>query len=146
MYPVLKVEIMIFRGIVHSKKSSYTPQKNPKNPKKIPKNKDFFWGFKIRLAYLGVSISSNSVFKYLFIYKILVHFFGCTPKKFSKNPKNPKKFKDFFFWGFKIRLAYLGVNNSSNSVFKYFFIYEILVHQKTISKNPKKFKVFFLKI
>ena len=26
------------RGVVHSKKSSYTPQKNPKNPKKNLKN------------------------------------------------------------------------------------------------------------
>ena len=30
------------------------------------------------------------------------------------------------------------MNNFSNSVFKSFFIYEILVHQKEISKNPKK--------
>ena len=29
------------------------------------------------------------------------------------------------------------MNNSSNSVFKSFFIYEILVHQNKISKNPK---------
>ena len=32
------------------------------------------------------------------------------------------------------------MNNSSNSVFKSFFIYEILVHQNKISKNPKEKK------
>ena len=30
------------RGVVHSKKSSYTPQKNPKNQKKIQKIQEFF--------------------------------------------------------------------------------------------------------
>ena len=35
-------------------------------------------------------------------------------------------------------MPYLGVNNSSNSVFKFFFIYKILVHQKKIRKMQKK--------
>ena len=34
----LRVTKSSHRGVVHSKKSSYTPQKNPKNPKKNPKN------------------------------------------------------------------------------------------------------------
>ena len=46
----------------------------------------------------------------------------------KQNPKN---------WGFKIRIPYLGGNNSPNPVFEYFFIYKILVHQSKISKNPR---------
>ena len=67
--------------------------------------------------------------------KILVH----PPKKIRK--KSQKIFG--FFRGFEIRIPYLGVNNSSNSVFKSFFIYKILVHQKKISKSPQKLKDFF---
>ena len=59
-----------------------------KNPKKIRKIQGFFWGFKIRISYLEVNNSSNSVFKSFFIHKILVH-----PKKSWKNPKNPKNQK-----------------------------------------------------
>ena len=73
--------------------------------------------------------------------KILVH-----PKKNPKKiPKNPKIFWKIqrFFGGFEIRIPYLGVNNSSNSVFKSFFIYKILVHQKIFSKIPQKLKDFF---
>ena len=32
----------------------------------------------------------------------------------------------------------MGVNNSSNSVFKSFFIYKIFVHPKNFQKNPEK--------
>ena len=58
------------RGVVHSKKSAYTPKKIPKkskknpkkNPKKIqkkpPKNPRIFLGFKIRRPYLEVNNSS----------------------------------------------------------------------------------------
>ena len=52
------------RGVVHSKKSSYTP---PKKSKKI------LGDLKIRKPHLGVNNSSNSVFKSYFIYKILLH-------------------------------------------------------------------------
>ena len=82
------------RGVVHSRKSSYTPKKNPKNPKKKTKNsKDFFWGFKIRTSYLGVNNSSISVFKFFLICKIFVHpkKSGKIRKKSKKNPKNPEK-------------------------------------------------------
>ena len=101
-----KILILIFRGVVHSKKSSYTPQKkSEKNPKKIF---GFFRGFEIRIPYLGVNNSSNSVFKSFFIYKILVH-----QKKISKIPQ---KLKDFF-GEFKIRTPFLGVNIPSwNSI------------------------------
>ena len=68
------------RGVVHSKKSSYIP---PKNPKKIQKIHGFLWGFKIRTPYLGVNNSSNSVFKSFFIYITLVH----QKKLILKNPK-----------------------------------------------------------
>ena len=64
-----------------------------------------------------------SVFKSIFIHKILAH--PKNPKKSEKiqksekNPKNPKirkKTKKYgkirvFFWGFKIRTRYLGVKN-----------------------------------
>ena len=61
---------------------------------------------------------------------------GLFTQKNLKNLKKSKKTKEFF-WGFKIRIPYLGVNNSSNSVFKFYFIYKILVHQK---ENPEKFE------
>ena len=42
------------RGLVHSKKNRRTPQKNPKNSRKIQKIQGFFfWGFKIRIPYFG---------------------------------------------------------------------------------------------
>ena len=95
-------------------------EKNPKNPKKIRKIQ------KIRK-------------KIQKIRKI---------RKKSKKSEKSEKIRKIqgFFWGFKIRTPYLGVNNSSNSVFKSFFIYKILVQQKKISKNPKypkKNKDFF---
>ena len=46
---------------------------------------------------------------------------------------------------FNIRKPYLGVNNSSNSAFKSFFIHKILVHQKNFEKS-EKFKDFFSRI
>ena len=54
---------------------------------------------------------SNSVFKSFFIYKILVH-----QKIFEKSKQIRKiqKFYKKFFWGFKIRTSYLGVNNPSH--------------------------------
>ena len=91
--------IWLSRGVVHSKKISYTPQKIRKIRKKSR-------GFKIRIPYLGVDNSSNSVFKSFFIYKTLVQ----QKKKFEKSPKN----SSFFFWRFKIRIPYLGVNNPSD--------------------------------
>ena len=49
-----------------------------------------------------------------------------TQKILVQPPKKSKKFKDLYL--------YLGVNNSSNSVLKSFFIYKILVHQKKYRK------------
>ena len=66
--------------------------------------------------------------------KILVH----PQKNFRKIPKQNPKNSRIFFWGFKIFHLILGVNNSSNSVFKSFFIHKILVHPKKSGKNPKK--------
>ena len=59
-----------------------------------------------------------------------------------KNPKNPKKSKKSekiqkikcFFLVIKIRSPYLAVNNSSNSLFKSFFIHKILVYPKKSEK------------
>ena len=86
--------------------------------------------------------SSNSVFKSFFIYIILVHQKKTNLKKSEKIRKireKSKKSKEFFE-DLKIRTSYLGLNNPSISVLKsfIFFIYKILVHQKKISKNPKK--------
>ena len=61
----------------------------------------------------------NLVFKSFFLHKILVH-----PKKIRENPEKTKNLKNsknlkksnktkVFFWGFKIRTPYLGVNNPS---------------------------------
>ena len=75
------------RGVVHPK----NPRTHPKKIRKIwkiQKNPSFFRGFKIRTLNLGVNNPSISVFKSLFIYKILVH-----QKKSEKNKKNPKKSK-----------------------------------------------------
>ena len=56
------------------------------------------------------------------------------PRKIQKILKNPR----IFFWGFKIRIPYLGVNNFSNSVFKYFFIHiKSSYTQRNPEKNPK---------
>ena len=75
-------------GLFTQKNPRTTPKKSPKNPKK---SKDFFEDLKIRIPYVGVNNSSNSVFKSFFIYKFLVH-----EKKFRKIQKIPKKSKDFF--------------------------------------------------
>ena len=64
---------------------------------------------------------------------------GLFTQKNLKNLKKSKKSKEFF-WGFKIRIPYLGVNNSSISVFKSFFIYKILVHSKKSEKSKKSGK------
>ena len=53
---------------------------------------------------------------------------GCSLKNILVHP--PKK-------GFKILIPYFRVNNSSNSVFKSFFIYKIFVHQKKFEKSEK---------
>ena len=65
----------------------------------------------------------------------LINTRGRSPKKIRKIQKIQG-----IFWGFKIRLPYFGVNNSSNSVLKSFFIHKILVHPKKSEKNPKKSK------
>ena len=91
-----------YQGLFNQK----NPRKLPRKIQKILKNpRIFFWGFKIRIPYLGVNNFSNSVFKYFFIHKIREH-----PKKISKNPQ---KIQWFFFWGFEIRTLHLGVNNPS---------------------------------
>ena len=95
------------RGCSLKKKSSYTPP--PPKKKKIrkirKKSKDFFWGYRISIPYLGVNNPSISVFKSFFIHKILVHpknpdknpkqskKIRKNPKKKQKNPKNPKQSK-----------------------------------------------------
>ena len=66
-----------------------------------------------------------------------------TPKK---SEKIQKKFKDFI-WEFKIHTPFMEMDNSSNSVFKSFFIYKILVEKKfrkfrKIRKIQKKSKDF----
>ena len=103
-------------------------QKNLKNPKKSQKSKDFFEDLK---SGKNPKKSKNFQKKSEKIQKI--------PKKNSKNLKNPS-----FFWGFKIRITNLRVNNSSISVFKSFFIHKILVHPKKSGKkflqNPKNLK------
>ena len=58
-----------------------------------------------------------------------------TPSK--KIPKKLKKSKDFF-GEYKIRTPYLGVNNSSNSLFKFFFF----IKSSFTKKNPEKTKKF----
>jgi hypothetical protein len=63
------------REVVHSKKSSYTPQKNKKKIKKSPQNFKIIKKNKKNPTILGGVI-----------YKILVH-----RKKIRKNPKIPKK-------------------------------------------------------
>ena len=80
----------------------------------------FFWGFKIRTPYLGVTNSSNSVFKSFFIYNPRTPKYPKKSKKFEKFEKIRKKSRDFFS-GIKIRKTYLAMNNSSISVFKSFF-------------------------
>ena len=62
----------------------------------------------IRIPFLGVNNSSNSVFKSCFIHKILIHP-KKSGKKSEKSKKSEKNNKDF--WGNKIRT--LGVNNPS---------------------------------
>ena len=57
------------------------------------------------------------------------------PKKIRKIQKKSQKSKDFF-WGFKIRTPYLGVNKPSISVFKFFLFIKFSYTQK----NPKKSK------
>ena len=74
-----------------------------------------------------------------------------TPKKTRKNRKKSKKSKDFC-WGFnfffKIRTPYLGVNSSSNSVFKSFFLFIKFSYTKKkirkIRKIQKEIQGFFL--
>ena len=95
----------VIRGVVNSKKSSYTPRKNPKKSKKL---KEFFLGFKFRTPYLGVINSSNSVFKSFFLFIKSSY----TKKKIRKIRKIQKEIQGFFL-GFKIRAPYLGVNNPS---------------------------------
>ena len=52
-------------------------------------------------------------------------------RKIWKNPKNPKKIRKIqgFFWGFKIRTPYLGVNNPSNKMLnKLFQLFKLGLH------------------
>ena len=70
--------------------------KDPKNPNKIQRIQGIFLGgFKILSPYLGVNKPSISVFKSVFIHKILVHpkKSGKHPEKIPKNQKNPKNSK-----------------------------------------------------
>ena len=75
----------------------------------------------------------------------LINTRGRSPKKIRKIQKIQG-----FFWGFKIRLPYFEVNNSSNSVFKS-FIHKILVHptksekNRKNPKNRKKIRKYFFK-
>ena len=62
-------------------------------------------------------------------------------QKILVHPPNKSEKIQGFFWGFKIRTPFLGVNSSSNSVFKSFFIYKILVHQKKFRKIRKIQKI-----
>ena len=59
---------------------------------------------------------------------------GCSLKTILVHPQKKSEKSD---WEFKIRIPYLGMNRSSNSVFKFSgFLYKIFVHPKKISKNP----------
>ena len=84
------------RGVVHSKKSSYTPSPPPrKKSEKFPKTQGFFWGFNIRTPYLGVNnplVSGFKSFFYLYNSRVPKKKLEKNPKK-SKNPKNVKNFK-----------------------------------------------------
>ena len=121
-------------GVVHSKKSSYTPKKIRKSEKKQK-----IQGIFLRILNLYTLFGSEQLLEFsvksFFIYKILVHQ--------NKNSKNRKKIGKIqrFFWGFKIRASYLGVNNPSISVFKSFFFIKSSHTQKNkekIKKNPKQ--------
>ena len=62
---VRKIRWDLPRGCSLKKNLRTLPKKNPKNPKKIPKIQEFFWGFEIRTPYLGVK---KSVLKSFSIY------------------------------------------------------------------------------
>ena len=121
------------------KKILVDPPKKSEYSEKNKKIQGFFWGFKIRLPYLGVNNSSNLVLKSFFIYKILVH-----KKRVSKNQKITKKSKNFFFEDLKsVQLIW----EWTTPRFQYlnpFLIYKNLVHPKKSGnkseKNPKNRK------
>ena len=58
-------------------------------------------------------------------------------KKIRKKFEKIQKIHGFILCG----IPYLGVNKSSNSVLKFFFIYKILVHKKKIRKIQKNLKI-----
>ena len=84
---------------------------------------------------MGVKNPLISVFKSIFIHKILLHQKNSgknckKSKKSEKNPQNPRIF-------LRIENPYLGVNNPLISVFKSIFK-SISSHTQKIRKNPKK--------
>ena len=111
------------------------PQKKIRKIRKKSKEFKVFLRFKIRIPYLGVKDSSNSVFKSFFIYKIYI---TKKSEKIRKNLKKSNKCKDFFRW-FKIRTLYLEWKNPRFQCLNPFLFIKSSYTQKK-SKNPKNSK------
>ena len=83
----------ICRGVVYSTKSSYTSQKNSKNPRKIKTFQGFFQGFKIHLIWEWTTPWFQCLNPFLFIKSSYTQRIR---KKIRKNPKKSEKSKKKF--------------------------------------------------